>query len=85
MAVLVEIPAQPSDGGPSVDLAALLRHLAPAAEQLAWSILDLDARASADRAPPGGMLALEDQVHASPTGLRCTWSELVALANTLQQ
>jgi len=48
---------------------ALLRHLAPAAEL----------------APPGGMLALEDQIHAAPTGLRYTWSELIALADALAQ
>jgi hypothetical protein len=71
------------DRGIFLDMPKLLPVLRPEADALAWSILDLGEAVLSD--PAASIIDIEDQVSASPTGLRLSFEELSAFADSTLQ
>lgn len=83
MGNIIEIKDHDANGILTVDLKSILQPLSPEADELTWSILDLEA--TGELVNGKNMLDLEQEIRSSPNGLIISWNDLLALANSLDQ
>jgi hypothetical protein len=82
---VIEVRDQDSSGCLCVELRDLLNAAEAIGRTLRWRLHDIEARGDIERFWPAGMLNFEATVKNAAQGLELGWTDLVALAEVLEQ
>jgi hypothetical protein len=83
MSHIIEIKDQAPPGYLSIELSDILNILVPEGAGLTWAILDLEATVKPETGR--NVLALEQQIQESTSGIILTWDDLVSLSREFLQ